>query len=133
MLKNKKNYYQTKNINCESKKNIIRKKCPNGGEDDTGRDYLISELGSSFCICSSYFAADIFKSRKVMKICGNMESGLNIQLLQRANSYRNIKKRKLIWLDVKSGRPKCLIMSWENHNRSNIFGSLNFTIQNALK
>ena len=124
MLKNKKNYYQTKNINCESKKNIIRKKCPNGGEDDTGRDYLISELG--FCICSSYFAADIFKSRKVMKICGNMAFGLNTLLLQHANSYQSIKKRKLVWPDVKLENSRCLIMLWENHKHSNFWNSSNY-------
>merc|ERR1712168_1704070 len=79
MSKNKKRCYQPKIMNCELKKVFIQKKCLNGGADVT-----------------------------VTKICGNMESGPNIQLLQRANSYRNIKKRKLIWLDVKSGRPKCL-------------------------
>ena len=50
-----------------------------------------------------------------------MEFGPNIQLLQSVNNYRNIKKRKLIWPGVKSGRPKCLIMSWENHNQANIY------------
>ena len=62
-----------------------------------------------------------FQSQKATKICGNMEFGPNIQLLQNVNSYRNIKKRKLIWPGVKSGRPKCLIMSWENHNQANIY------------
>lgn len=62
-----------------------------------------------------------------------MESGPNIQLLQSVNSYRNIKKRKLIWPDVKSGRPMCLIMSWENHNQFNIFGSLNYFYLECIK
>ena len=62
-----------------------------------------------------------------------MESGPNIQLLQSVNSYRNIKKRKLIWPDVKSGRPMCLIMSWENHNQPNIFGSLNCFYLECIK
>ena len=64
-----------------------------------------------------------------MKICGNMVFGLSILLLQRANSYQNIKKRKLVWPDVIFEKPKYLIMLWENHKNdknSNFFDYIEF-------